>query len=281
MLVLSFDIGIKNLAYCLLNVEKKFEGKLIHHSIIKWNIINMCETKELNCNFEQKNKKICGKKAFFSKDNNNYYCKLHSKNIDGELKDLSIRKCHLFGKKSKCKRNASYYKNDLEVCTGCYKKQKDKSDFYKIQKTGKANIDQDFFTLLSKKLDDELDDELEVIPDFVILENQPAFKNPRMKSVQIFLFTYFFMKHRNTQIKIEFFNAGKKLEVYEGEILQTGKTGYANTKALGIKYANEIIKKEKSDFPKDYLSAFKKKDDLADAYLQGLQYLYSHQKIYI
>jgi len=89
------------------------------------------------------------------------------------------------------------------------------------------------------------------------------------------------MKHRDTPIKIDFFNAGKKLDIYEGEEIKTGKTGYANTKALGIKYTNEILKKEKSDFPRDYLSAFKKKDDLADAYLQGLQYLYSHQKIYI
>ena len=104
MLVLSFDIGIKNLAYCLLDVEPVFESKLINHKILKWNIINMCETKEYTCCFEQKNKKICGNKAHFSQDNK-YYCKSHSKKIGGgELKDLSIRKCHLFGKKTKCKR---------------------------------------------------------------------------------------------------------------------------------------------------------------------------------
>ena len=48
MKILSFDVGIKNLAFCLLNVKN---GK---HTIDKWDVINLCD--------DDTNKACCCKK---------------------------------------------------------------------------------------------------------------------------------------------------------------------------------------------------------------------------
>ena len=41
MKILSFDVGIKNLAYCVIEVDTK-EDK--NHKILDWDIINCAET---------------------------------------------------------------------------------------------------------------------------------------------------------------------------------------------------------------------------------------------
>ena len=46
MNVLSFDVGMKNLAYCLFKIENK------QYTILDWNIINICSN-------DNNNKKIC------------------------------------------------------------------------------------------------------------------------------------------------------------------------------------------------------------------------------
>ncbi len=71
MKLLSFDVGIKNLAYCLFEVDmnKNF-------SIIEWNIISLLnnENKEINCGFiyntPKKRNKKCKKKAIYKYNNN-------------------------------------------------------------------------------------------------------------------------------------------------------------------------------------------------------------------
>ena len=49
--VLSFDVGIKNLAYCL--IEKTDED----FKILKWGIINLVDDRQL-CTYELNNKRI-------------------------------------------------------------------------------------------------------------------------------------------------------------------------------------------------------------------------------
>lgn len=73
--IVSFDVGIKNLAFCLL--EKV--GPNI--SIKKWDIINLIDSDKIVCEVEQKNKKVCGKKATYCSTDDDevihYYCKTH------------------------------------------------------------------------------------------------------------------------------------------------------------------------------------------------------------
>ena len=73
MKILSIDVGMKNMAYCLINFEK---GET--YSIVKWDIIDLCENTENICMGKQKNGNKCTKIAKYTKKNK-FYCKTHAK----------------------------------------------------------------------------------------------------------------------------------------------------------------------------------------------------------
>ena len=86
MKVLSFDIGIKNLSYCLVCKDTK--------KIDDWGIINIsCDDECQHIN--TKNNK-CDKKASFISDSNILLCSQHSKikNIQ-KLKNIKIVQVYL------------------------------------------------------------------------------------------------------------------------------------------------------------------------------------------
>ena len=193
-MILSFDIGIKNLAYCILYKDLTInnEKNLIIH---KWGIINILEDNE-------------------------------------KCKDISLD----------------------EIGTRMY-----------------------------KRLQDEF---LEENITEVLLENQPVLKNPVMKSIQILIIGFF--KYESVilgrEIKlIKLINASNKLKLgkkliqfNESEDILKIKSKYNRNKKLAILYTNYFLEKELySDYNK-YNTLFnehKKKDDLSDAFLQGLYYI--------
>ena len=74
MKVLSIDVGIKNLAFCLFETPNDTQ----HFKITKWDIINISEKEDIvNCCFIDKNV-LCNKPAKFKKDDK-CYCLKHSK----------------------------------------------------------------------------------------------------------------------------------------------------------------------------------------------------------
>ena len=82
MKLLSIDVGIKNLSFCLFDVikgekEKENDSNL---TILKWDNIDLTEkTKEANkCIVITDKNEVCNKPAKFSKGNN-CYCLKHSK----------------------------------------------------------------------------------------------------------------------------------------------------------------------------------------------------------
>lgn len=112
------------------------------------------------------------------------------------------------------------------------------------------------------------DDEISLV-DEVVLENQPVHMNPKMKSIQMMLFTYFVLRGVP---KVACFSAKNKLKVYDGPPVEcTLKSKYARTKKLGIAYCKYMIRNNNSLL--EIFEAEKKKDDLADSCLQGLLYL--------
>ena len=66
MKIVSIDVGIKNLSFCLFNQDTNNTLQ-----VIKWDNINLSEKHELLCG-------ECDKPAKFCKDNQ-YYCLKHSK----------------------------------------------------------------------------------------------------------------------------------------------------------------------------------------------------------
>ena len=76
MKILSIDVGIKNLAYCL--IETAIQGDTF--KIIKWDVINLCEETPI-CQYiiTNKNKtKACDKKSCLFRDDI-FYCRTHAK----------------------------------------------------------------------------------------------------------------------------------------------------------------------------------------------------------
>ncbi len=121
----------------------------------------------------------------------------------------------------------------------------------------------------------------------VLLENQPVLKNPVMKSIQIILYSFFqyekVIMGRDINL-IKFINASNKLklgknlsEINNSEDIIKIKSKYTKNKKLAIIYTNYFLKDRLivEDYEKynDIFNNHKKKDDLADAFLQGLYYI--------
>ena len=109
-----------------------------------------------------------------------------------------------------------------------------------------------------------------------IVENQPCMKNPRMKTVQIIIFTWLVRHFMGTPTRIRMFQPRQKLSIYPGPAVAcTLKSAYARRKRLSVTYMRWMLQRLR---PTDAraLAVFersKKKDDLADAYLQALTFL--------
>ncbi len=220
MKILSFDIGIKNLAFCLLDDQGLIED---------WGILNISIDPVCNhCN--KQNGKQCDKTAKYRIDDNFYLCSSH--------KLLKIYK-------EKKKKNVPKKKNPM------------------------LDLGKNMVNILDKK-----DNFLNV--DWVLIENQPALKNPTMKSIQMILYSYFLINGVSNQDSlienIEMINARNKLKAYKGPVIECDiKDKYKKTKFLGIEYCKCMINENNID--DKFIELFntsKKQDDLADAYLQGM-----------
>lgn len=218
MRIISWDIGIKNLTYCIVEDEK----------IIKWNKIDILNKYRKNnidyvikCNAYNKNGKECKFKVFYV-NNDKYYCNKHKNN-----------ECKLY-----------YTINNLP--------------FYEKAK------------LLKESLINELDI-LNV--DYVVIENQPVYKNPIMKSIQLILYSYYlFNKDDNNNYDIYLLNAKEKMKVYNGPKIECNiKNNHNRNKFLSIEYSKYILKNDEESL--NYFNSFKKRDDIADTYLQAVYFI--------
>jgi hypothetical protein len=115
---------------------------------------------------------------------------------------------------------------------------------------------------LGKKLYEVLE---EIDYDFthVIIENQIGPNAIRMKSLQGMITMYYIGKG----CEITYWNACNKLKPFT-----TVKLSYAERKKLSVAVTRAIVKEHYSD-TLDYFNTHKKKDDLADCFLQLMDYL--------
>ena len=82
MKILSIDVGIKNLAYCLL---EKSEDPNSHYRIVQWDVVNLSEDKAFLCGFvDEKTETVCNKPAKFKK-NDVCFCTKHSKKQEYQI----------------------------------------------------------------------------------------------------------------------------------------------------------------------------------------------------
>ena len=349
---IGWDIGIKNLAYCLLDskiLETNITPDTIcfnknYYNIVNWQDISLVSQIEINmeeggevshinntlkCSATQvkkNNKKhvpeletvqettVCGKTAMYchedlvtdSSGNTSYFglCKTHFKKAGiSPLPELNVKKCWA----SECNGKpvqvlkAHIYKGYCKKHINDMIKEKKHlvNEFLKINRaktTSKFDINQ-----LGIALFQELDKIKEKVLDasIILLENQPVLKNPTMKSIQMFLYSYYLLRimessrsvitntdtsSRPTNVlnnkKIQCYCASKKLDliiflpeteqVRINEVIEKVNSGYQKNKKTAIMMVETLLQNN----PK-WLSFFKghpKQDDLADSLLMTLHY---------
>jgi len=130
--ILSFDVGIIHLAYCLFTKEND------KWKIIDWNNIDLSDREFTKCH--------CGLKAS-SIYNNNYYCKVHAKKCEPlkpfeELfENNNQNKCNFIIKEDCCNRKALYDLSGNYYCgTHSKIKYKQLQSIYKIKPYKNKNI---------------------------------------------------------------------------------------------------------------------------------------------
>lgn len=296
--ILSFDAGIRNLAYCLLHKYKEKIKEIEEDSfnINKWDIINLMED-ECKCDFIIRGGGKCNnvakfciankdEKKFMSNNDNICFnaCKSHADKFVPtieEFKDCQDDCCMCKWKAIKGIPNTEY-----RWCI----KHSDKAipKFLKRihkKKVGKTSYRQSL-QVLANKLFSKLDEIKEFMDvDEVLIENQPSLRNPTMKTIASMLYSYFVMRgitdkdKTNSKIKeVKFISPSQKLKINKNTTNETlegldkkSKDTYNLTKELGIEYCKSLINEEN----KKHLETYKKQDDLCDAFLQGFQYLFS------
>lgn len=335
--ICGWDVGIKHLAYCV--IEKEDVGfKIVH-----WDNIDLTDSEQNKkyCDgFTKKTKKNeskkcnCEAKIVMEEDGKSfYYCKKHIKpekeeNVDIQIKIIeekyiikqsnSEESCqYLMPKNKKVCGKKSMYKFDGENCCTNHKNTLLKNF---INNSKPKPIKKEKNLLLDpQKLCEKIYDKLnllEFLKDVkeIYIENQPCLKNPVMKTVASFLFSYFIYLFKSSPIKkkvkfvspavkikinkelldlvnvkINFHTLNKKINCkcdlckIETELKVLSqfnenylkyKFSYDCTKELGIIYTEKILKENNLGKEFDKIKTFRKKDDLCDAFLHGYKQLF-------
>ena len=231
MRILSFDIGIFNMAYCLRETTGDKKVK-----ILEWNILNISGIPDCS---------MCKKKAksyvFLTNHKNpnetSYFCSTHTKNY--------VEK--------------HYSKKDINNI-----QDSDKMDLAKLGENLYLQLEQN--PLLYNNI------------DCILFENQPVLKNPKMKSIQMILYSFFLYKKTICLCEInilKFYTAKRKLEIKGIELnqLEFDKKEYSDRKKLSKLITKEILKRINDLENINKLEEEIKQDDLCDCFVQGVEHL--------
>lgn len=307
--ILSIDVGIKNLACCLLSINQYDKT----YTFLKWDVLDLC--KEFN------NKLICTesnckRNVNYSSYDKTFYCNIHAKKCKYKIptkddKISLINKLKINELKQYCSQRLifleeSMKKNDIinkikeYLNKNCLEKVKtDNANKFTLIDIGKNIVSQLNQFLITERVDK------------VIIENQISPIANRMKTIQGMIAQYFIMKGI---YDIEFINASNKLKLFSDK-----KTNYKERKHLSIQITNDLINKMPENqqyitihqnnsnvvnsnindtnninqkFTKNIIfnkyqninlktifDSHKKKDDLADCFLQAYWYIKEYNLI--
>jgi hypothetical protein len=312
MKIISFDVGIKNLAYCIFSI-----GENNTFQIADWQVISLMEKEEpsVYCNCSAVKQvaikktprkkmenfftivngenppilpvdppKLCCRVAKFKKGHQTF-CEKHSKTQTEwripETRFKSIKNINL--------------ENMVALATelGIMDIPKKKADVLNIlqshlqkiclepviEKQTKSALDTNL-VLIGKNMKTLLNAVLENHKDIthVLIENQISPLANRMKTVQGMLSQYFIMMY--DAIEIEFISSANKLKMFsktkvrEQPGTQSQSQIYKSHKKDGVYYCEKVLEKNPWLSSSQWIETDKKKkDDLADCFLQGLWYL--------
>ena len=278
MKILSIDVGIKNLAICVIETTETTETTELNNNVYKsfkiiyWNIINLSEDKK-KCNCSTSLKKAlnqCIKPAVFYK-NDKLFCKTHANKSNyllpetmDKYKSLKLDDLIIFckqyninydelNKKSLIKTIETYIEENCLLPLP--KLNCNTINLIEIGKSIKINLD---------NLDNSSN--LFINIDYILIENQIGPIANRMNSIQGMLTQYFIMKGL---YNIKYVSASNKLKN-----LIEKNTSYGERKKQSILIAKTILIQKNIDKKYiDFFDAHIKKDDLADSLLQALWFI--------
>lgn len=328
MKIISFDVGIKNMAYCIFSIDEQ-QSSQRPFEIIDWNVVSLLEREEphIYCNCASvkqkkvlKNVKVNPIQNFFIdsqndiqnntilpsvklccrvgkyKKGNNVYCDKHAKSqsewlipeskfSQKVLKRTKVEDLIILASELKIE---NIGKKRADIMKGfedfIIKKCLEPVTVSKSKSAGDTDL-----VSIGKKMREQFDKVLEHHKDIthVLIENQISPLANRMKTIQGMLSQYFIMVYDT--ISIEFISSINKLKIFstiiaidkktESESDKTQSQTYKDHKKNGVYYCSQVL--EKNTWLTKHLPSLdtKKKDDLADCFLQGLWYLLKKEKI--
>ena len=280
MILLSFDVGIKNLAYCLLSINEikdTNEDNSKHFiEIVKWNIIDLSCDKEAGIETVEKILKQCSKckkSATYCTHSNTMlpegvvkFCKKHAEEAQLPMHPKLL--------KSNSKNGHTPYIVPLSIINK--KVSCNKINIVDLGKNIKCHLDVIFAEHMDKI-------------DAILIENQIGNLAGRMNVLQGMISQYFIMRNITN---IEFISATNKLKLFKTVINKKSDTGGGSNLDNVLENEKKLYKMRKdagkmvcrsllSFYPKlnEWMATYdkhKKNDDLADSFLQGYYYAHLH-----
>lgn len=286
MKIISFDVGIKNMAYCLFDIS----GETIR--VIDWKVLSLLdETPPIhhcNCQSIKKNTKktapikLCARVAKFKK-RDQFFCDKHA-NAQTQwrvpqainLKKMSVEQLTTLSRELGLD-ISNKKKADAIILLDNFLKEQSLENIIKKKDVRAGDAD---MVLLGKNMkrifNDVLKDHLDI--KHVLIENQISPLANRMKTVQGMLAQYFIMQY--IDIGIEFVSSANKLKMFVGK--ETGEKTqgqkYKQHKKDGVFYCQQVLDKHPGMSSGVFDTEKKKKDDLADCFLQGIWWLHKEGK---
>ena len=321
MKIISFDVGIKNMAYCIFSLDDPCCSNKF--TIADWNVVSLLEKDEphVNCTCIKTKTKakvkakakakakeevidtiqsiddnICNRIGKF-KRGQNIYCDKHAKaqtewlipqarfsqkNLKKTKIDDLIKLASELKIENIAKRRADIIKQFEDfVVNKCLE------PVSAVVKQNAGHVD---LVSIGRKMREVFDIVLTNHRDIthVIIENQISPLANRMKTIQGMLSQYFIMVYDS--IIIDFISSANKLKIFTSKDnskdkvdieVQTDSQKYKSHKKDGVYYSQQVLNNNNWISNNKWNSIFesKKKDDLADCFLQGLWYLIKNNKI--
>jgi hypothetical protein len=270
--LLSIDVGMKNLGFCLFQYDPNSNSKQKSYKILKWDVVNICEEKPILCCHREKQNQ-CTKQAKYTKGGE-YFCKKHATTYAIPSSQMDMRKI----KKMKLtqlydfadKHEIDYIKPMLKTkLLENIENHINNTYFQVVQPVRAADIN---LITLGRTLKTKFD--LLFACDFidlnkVIIENQISPLASRMKTLQGMITQYFIMR---CNANIDFVSSENKLKC-DGLSEEVSNANYNERKKLSVKQTKSLLEDKQMNEWMSLFEKHKKKDDLADAYLQGMYFL--------
>ena len=283
MKYISWDVGVKNMAYSLL--EKTEDNKC---KLLRCGILNLVDKRDV-CQFELRTKKCCGKiarhKIISDKMIELNVCKVHCTKIKVEPIKLDIYKC------VKCSEKSYINICGKEEWSWCEKHENLSKKIltqFKPKKIVGQNCSQQPIQELISELTKKLDENKDFIDvSGVWIENQPSLINPSIKTIASALYTYFIIrgvidkKIDNIEF-VKFASPLNKLKIAKKttdtalEKAKSAREYYSIEKGLSIIYVNALLEDNEKDLLKKAVDLNNNKgDDICDAFLQGFHHVFN------